>query len=250
VKNTDESSAINDLKPPILPTSSSNPDPFATLTAAVCTRWYRPPEALFSGTNYSKPLDLWSAGCVLCELLGDGKVLFKGGSDIEQLYKVLQIVGDVSEVEGIAGSKGGEEEGGADYNKVSFSGIDNKVPLEMLVDGDCGDSRVWAIVNGLVEADPVKRMTAESCLAEDWFAEVRDVRPEDSSALLASLIDKDVSGGGEDSGGMGVADGERIAKRRREIVNGGGGGEWGGGGDVFDCGHFTKHQDAFMRLIC
>jgi serine/threonine protein kinase len=126
INNNNQPQNISDeTKPPINPTAPSNPDPFATLTAAVCTRWYRPPEALFSNTNYSTPLDLWSAGCVLCELLSDGKVLFKGSSDIEQLFKVLQVVGDVSEIPGIAGSK--KEEGGADYNKVSFSGgVDNK----------------------------------------------------------------------------------------------------------------------------
>jgi serine/threonine protein kinase len=237
--SSSEEDSNEELKPPSLPSSPSNPDPFATLTAAVCTRWYRPPEALFSGTSYSTPLDLWSAGCVLCELLGDGKVLFKGGSDIEQLYKVLQIVGDVSEVEGIAGKAGG-----ADYNKVSFTGVDNQVPLEMLVDGDCGDSRVWRIIKGLVEADPAKRMTAKSCLEEGWFDEVRGVGAEESAALLAGLVDDDISGVGSGvKGGVTLADGERIAKRRRE--RGG-----GGRGDVFDGRHFTKHQDAFLRACC
>ena len=251
-----------EMTPPPVPSqyssSSSNRDPFATLTAAICTRWYRPPEALFSSTSYSTPLDLWSAGCVLAELLSDGKVLFKGSSDLEQLFKVLQVVGDVSKIEGVAGKQSAHCESethssstaaGADFNKVSFVGVENKVPLELLVDGDCGDGRVWRVINGLVEADPAKRLTASEALQESWFDEVRNLDRTNptGSKLLSRLIDEDVSGVNVKC----VEDGEKIARRRREVVS----------GNLVNIStgkekeeglppkRFTRHQAAFLKAF-
>jgi serine/threonine protein kinase len=48
------------------------------LTDMVQTRWYRCPELLmeYCAETYDSKLDLWSAGCVLAEMLR-GKVLFE-----------------------------------------------------------------------------------------------------------------------------------------------------------------------------
>eukprot|EP01052_Picozoa_sp_SAG31_P011296 SAG31_NODE_636_length_13344_cov_8.492451_16_plen_373_part_00 len=40
-----------------------------TLTQHVVTRWYRAPELLLLENNYSAAIDMWSAGCILGELL-------------------------------------------------------------------------------------------------------------------------------------------------------------------------------------
>lgn len=39
------------------------------LTSRVVTLWYRPPELLLGATFYGPAIDLWSAGCILAELL-------------------------------------------------------------------------------------------------------------------------------------------------------------------------------------
>ena len=39
-------------------------------TSYAVTRWYRPPELLCGNKRYGAGVDLWSAGCVLAELLG------------------------------------------------------------------------------------------------------------------------------------------------------------------------------------
>jgi serine/threonine protein kinase len=43
----------------------------------VVTLWYRAPEVLL-GTTYATPVDVWSAGCILAELLtrNDFRTLF------------------------------------------------------------------------------------------------------------------------------------------------------------------------------
>jgi mitogen-activated protein kinase 1/3 len=46
------------------------------MTMYVTTRWYRAPEVLLCD-SYGKPIDIWSIGCILAELLGR-KPLFPG----------------------------------------------------------------------------------------------------------------------------------------------------------------------------
>jgi len=35
----------------------------------ICSRFYRAPELIFGATEYTTSIDIWSAGCVLAELL-------------------------------------------------------------------------------------------------------------------------------------------------------------------------------------
>ena len=53
----------------------------AIFTDYVATRWYRAPEILFGSTDYSKPVDMWSIGCILGELVIN-KAIFPGTSTL------------------------------------------------------------------------------------------------------------------------------------------------------------------------
>jgi mitogen-activated protein kinase 15 len=68
--------------------SVSNP----VLTDYVATRWYRAPEILLGSTKYTKGVDVWSVGCIIGELL-IGKPIFPGTSTMNQIDKVIQMVG-------------------------------------------------------------------------------------------------------------------------------------------------------------
>jgi serine/threonine protein kinase len=39
------------------------------MTPEVVTRWYRAPELLFGAKIYTPAIDVWSAGCIIAELL-------------------------------------------------------------------------------------------------------------------------------------------------------------------------------------
>lgn len=51
------------------------------LTSRVVTLWYRPPELLLGATDYGAAIDLWSAGCILAELLV-GKPIMPGRTEV------------------------------------------------------------------------------------------------------------------------------------------------------------------------
>jgi serine/threonine protein kinase len=58
-----------------------NPKQKQHLTSRVVTLWYRPPELLLGATNYGAAVDLWSAGCILAELLS-GKPIMPGRTEV------------------------------------------------------------------------------------------------------------------------------------------------------------------------
>lgn len=62
------------------------------LTDYVATRWYRAPEILLGSNKYTKGVDMWSMGCILAELLL-GKPVFPGTSTLNQLDRVMEIIG-------------------------------------------------------------------------------------------------------------------------------------------------------------
>ncbi|RYQ94155.1 hypothetical protein Ahy_B08g089033 isoform B [Arachis hypogaea] len=66
------------------------------LTSRVVTLWYRPPELLLGATFYGVGVDLWSAGCILAELLA-GKPIMPGRTEVEQLHKIFKLCGSPSE---------------------------------------------------------------------------------------------------------------------------------------------------------
>jgi mitogen-activated protein kinase 7 len=46
-------------------------------TEYVATRYYRAPEVVLSPKHYKKPIDIWSVGCILGEMML-GYIMFKG----------------------------------------------------------------------------------------------------------------------------------------------------------------------------
>lgn len=66
------------------------------MTSRVVTLWYRPPELLLGATDYGVSIDLWSAGCILAELLA-GKPIMPGRTEVEQLHRIYKLCGSPSD---------------------------------------------------------------------------------------------------------------------------------------------------------
>ena len=60
--------------------------------AYICSRCYRAPELIFGNANYTTQIDMWSAGCVLVEMI-TMEPLFRAESNIDQLVEIIKILG-------------------------------------------------------------------------------------------------------------------------------------------------------------
>ncbi|XP_028234405.1 probable serine/threonine-protein kinase At1g54610 [Glycine soja] len=66
------------------------------LTNRVVTLWYRAPELLLGSTDYGFSIDLWSAGCLLAEMLV-GRPIMPGRTEVEQIHMIFKLCGSPSE---------------------------------------------------------------------------------------------------------------------------------------------------------
>ena len=62
------------------------------LTEYISTRWYRAPEVLLRDPNYSASIDIFAVGCVMAELISLNPI-FPGTSEIDQTYRILNVLG-------------------------------------------------------------------------------------------------------------------------------------------------------------
>eukprot|EP00008_Paramoeba_atlantica_P008321 CAMPEP_0201481198 /NCGR_PEP_ID=MMETSP0151_2-20130828/5497_1 /ASSEMBLY_ACC=CAM_ASM_000257 /TAXON_ID=200890 /ORGANISM="Paramoeba atlantica, Strain 621/1 / CCAP 1560/9" /LENGTH=745 /DNA_ID=CAMNT_0047863283 /DNA_START=79 /DNA_END=2316 /DNA_ORIENTATION=- len=62
------------------------------LTTQIVTLWYRAPELLMGGTDYSHSIDLWSVGCLFVEML-TLKPMFPGNSELETMQRIFRVLG-------------------------------------------------------------------------------------------------------------------------------------------------------------
>ncbi|KAL5108488.1 Serine/threonine-protein kinase pef1 [Taenia crassiceps] len=67
-------------------------DPMCNLGKRVVTLWYKPPEILLDGCSYDFGVDIWSAGCIVFEMM-NGEVLFEGSDPATQICKIFQVLG-------------------------------------------------------------------------------------------------------------------------------------------------------------
>lgn len=66
------------------------------MTGYVATRWYRAPEIMLNWMHYTQTVDIWSVGCIMAELI-TGRTLFPGADHIDQLTRIMNVVGTPNE---------------------------------------------------------------------------------------------------------------------------------------------------------
>ncbi|VDO77323.1 unnamed protein product [Heligmosomoides polygyrus] len=72
--------------------------PGMTSTPYQVTRFYRPPELLLGAENYNWTVDIWSAGCVLGEMV-KGNVLFPGRDTKHQMKLIRRALGSPTDAD-------------------------------------------------------------------------------------------------------------------------------------------------------
>lgn len=92
-------------------------------TTYVSTRWYRAPEVLLRAGEYSAPVDIWAIGAMAVEI-ATLKPLFPGGNEVDQVWRVCEIMGSPGNWYTKSGTRvgGGEwREGTKLAQKLGFS---------------------------------------------------------------------------------------------------------------------------------
>lgn len=157
------------------------------MTSCVGTRWFRAPELLYGSIDYSLEVDLWSLGCIFAELF-TLQPLFPGNSDIDQLSRIISVLGNLTE------ERWPECDKLPDYKTISFNKVENPIGIGACLPNRSPDE--VSLVSRLVCYDPARRGTAMELLQDKYFNE--EPLPVPLSDLHVPL---EKSGQDEDSGG-------------------------------------------------
>ncbi|XP_074102100.1 cyclin dependent kinase 11B pitslre isoform X2 [Cotesia typhae] len=137
--------------------------PLRQYTPVVVTLWYRAPELLLNGKEYSTPIDMWSVGCIFAELIRM-EALFPGKSEIDQLQKIFKELGTPSDRIWPGYSKLPV------VSKIPFAQSYPVNNLKQRFSLKLSDNGI-ELLNKMLTYDPAQRMTAEDTLQHPYFTE-------------------------------------------------------------------------------
>eukprot|EP01069_Polyplicarium_translucidae_P008849 Polyplicarium_translucidae@DN3265_c0_g2_i4.p1 len=136
--------------------------PGAPSVAYICSRYYRAPELMLGSTEYTTAVDLWSIGCVLGELLL-GKALFPGKSSLDQLVRIIQVLGVPTKKQAHAMNPFSEDVQFPEVKPRTLAAVFHDTPPDGV-----------AILEGFLRYDPTERITASEALSHAFFDELFD----------------------------------------------------------------------------
>ncbi|KAL4952015.1 kinase-like domain-containing protein [Aspergillus filifer] len=159
-------------------------------TTYVSTRWYRAPEVLLRAGEYSAPVDMWAVGAMAVEI-ATLKPLFPGGNEVDQVWRVCEIMGSPGNWYSKSGSKlgGGEWRDGARLaQKLGFT-FPKMAPhsMESILPAPQWPAALSHFVTWCLMWDPKNRPTSQQAMAHEYFADAIDplaLRPRSSTARL------------------------------------------------------------------
>ena len=132
-------------------------------TNRVVTLWYRPPEVLLGERNYGPPIDMWGAGCIMCEIW-TRKPIMQGETEQHQIKYISQLCGSIRP----------EVWPGVDkleyYTKLELP-KDQKRKIRDRLMPYVKDSHAVDLIDKLLMLDPKKRIDSDAALNHDFFWE-------------------------------------------------------------------------------
>ncbi|KAF8819258.1 putative cell-cycle-associated protein kinase CDK [Cardiosporidium cionae] len=142
------------------------------LTNRVITLWYRPPELLLGGESYGTPVDLWSVGCILGELLCSTP-LFAANKESQMLKTIAERLGIPSEKNCRA------LKSLPMWNQIELNPIhpdhpyhlndDSSLLQETIKKKNGAGEKGWDLLKKLLAWSPKDRITAQEAIHHDWF---------------------------------------------------------------------------------
>ncbi len=133
--------------------------PVRPMTPQVVTLWYRAPELLLNSKVQTTAIDMWSAGCILGELLAH-KPLLPGKSEISQMDLIIELLGTPNDQiwPGMSALPTLKD---FSLRQQPYNNLKTRFP--------------WLtpaglrLLNFLFMYDPTKRATAAECLKSSYF---------------------------------------------------------------------------------
>ena len=132
-------------------------------TKEVVTLWYRAPEILLGERHYRPAVDMWALGCIMAEL-ATKRALFPGDCEIHQLFLIFKVFGTPSESSwpGVTSLS----QFNANYPQWRPADLRNFVPAL--------DAGGLEVLRGMLQVDPLERISAASAILHPWFDDIRD----------------------------------------------------------------------------
>ncbi|KAL7466058.1 hypothetical protein ACHAXS_006350 [Conticribra weissflogii] len=133
------------------------------LTEYVVTRWYRAPEIMLACHEYDKPVDVWSTGCILAELLSR-KPYFPGEDYIDQLTLISSKLGKLPEedLDFVTSEKA----------RRFMRKLPNKAPAPMNQQFPNAPPDCLDLLRKMLEIHPRKRITVEEALKHPFMSQL------------------------------------------------------------------------------
>ncbi|CAF3330688.1 unnamed protein product [Rotaria socialis] len=133
-------------------------------TEYISTRWYRAPECLLTDGYYRNQMDIWSAGCVMFEII-TLRPLFPGSNELDQINKIHEILGTPSPA---LLEKFQHRNSAVDFNFPTRRGTG----LARYLTNSSPDA--IDLVNQLCVYDPDQRISGVQALHHPYFASIRN----------------------------------------------------------------------------
>ncbi|KAK5098543.1 Cyclin-dependent kinase catalytic subunit [Exophiala xenobiotica] len=132
--------------------------PLRTYTHEVVTLWYRAPEILLGGRQYSTGVDMWSVGAIFAEMC-TRKPLFPGDSEIDEIFKIFKLLGtpDENTWPGVTSFP--------DF-KATFPKWRRETTSKV---APTLDDAGLDLLDQLLEYDPSRRLSAKQACLHDYF---------------------------------------------------------------------------------
>lgn len=148
----------------------------------VATLAYRAPDLLLSFSQYTKAIDIWSAGCILAEILGEGPI-FCGKNSLHQLDVILSTLGTSrdDDLEWISSQTIRTElRSLPPRRKVPWNEIFSKASHVVL-----------DLLEKLLRLNPLERLTVDKALDHAYFEPYHQFRNSTPTLIPNSLFDFD-----------------------------------------------------------
>uniref|UniRef100_A0AAF5RVV9 Protein kinase domain-containing protein n=1 Tax=Wuchereria bancrofti TaxID=6293 RepID=A0AAF5RVV9_WUCBA len=136
--------------------------PVRAYTHEIVTLWYRAPEILLGASRYSFGVDIWSVGCIFAEMAARTP-LFKGDSEITQLFSIFSIMSTPTEETWHGVSQL------ANYQEAFPQW--KECCLDKALHGSMG-SEDLKILKAMIKYNPAERISAKELLKNPYFNDI------------------------------------------------------------------------------